>query len=225
MSPLYAPLAAGAEDDGLSPLLPEELTVSTVAARAVGTGHHMLKVEGYSRLKRMHGDNGRSLQSDEFRAGGHTWKILCYLDGAPKKDAGFISLYLATAGSVDVHAEVEFELVDHRGTPLAWWWRPYRMRMPANPFRAGKSWGIAKFISAEALERSRFLRGDCFAVRCKVTVVEERGAAAAEEVQAEDMERMGMVCLCKDGSCNKLHRARPAETFTEAFDRLCLSIR
>ncbi|RLM87652.1 hypothetical protein C2845_PM04G02050 [Panicum miliaceum] len=52
-----------------------------------------------------------------------------------------------------------------------------------------------------------------------------RGAAAAEEVQAEDMERMGIVCLCKDGSCNKLHRARPAETFTEAFDRSCLSIR
>ncbi|RLN33273.1 hypothetical protein C2845_PM03G19480 [Panicum miliaceum] len=224
MSPLYAPLAAGAEDDDRSTLRPEEVTVSTVAARVVGTGHHMLKVEGYSRLKRTHGDNGTCLQSGEFRAGGHTWRIHCYLDGAHKEDAGFVSLYLSTAGSVDVHAEVEFELADHRGgTPLARW-RRHRMRTQLWPFRAGKSWGLPNFISVEALERSRFLRGDCFAVRCKITVVEERGAAAAEEVQAEDMERMGMVCLCKDGSCNKLHRARPAETFTEAFARLCLSI-
>ena len=36
-----------------------------------------------------------------------------------------------------------------------------------------------------------------------------------EEVQAEDMERMGVVCLCMDGSCSKLHRARPALTFPE----------
>jgi len=68
-----------------------------------------------------------------------------------------------------------------------------------------------------------FLKGDCFAVRCKVTVVEERGAKE-EEVQAEDMERMGVVFLCKDGSCSKLHHARAAQTFTEAFASFCLSI-
>jgi len=45
-----------------------------------------------------------------------------------------------------------------------------------------------------------------------------------EEVQAEDMERMGVVCLCKDGSCSKLHHARAAQTFTEAFASFCLSI-
>ena len=96
MSPLYAPLAAGAEDDDLiRMLLPEEVTVSSVVARAVGIGHHMLKVEGYSRLKHTRGDNGSPLLSGEFRAGGHTWKIRYYLDGAQKEDAGFISLYLS----------------------------------------------------------------------------------------------------------------------------------
>ena len=71
--------------------------MSSVAARAVGTGHHMLKVEGYSRLKHTRGDNGSPLLSGEFRAGGHTWKIRCYLDGAHKEDAGFVSLYLSLA--------------------------------------------------------------------------------------------------------------------------------
>ena len=227
MSPLYAPLAAGAEDDD-DPMsttsLPEEVTVSTVGERAVGTWHHLLKVEGYSRLKRTRGGNGSHLQSGEFRAGGHAWRILCYLDGARKEDAGFVSLYLSLAnpGSAAVHAKVEFELVDQwPGTPLARWCR-HRKRSPAYPFQAGQSWGFPKFIGATALEGgggSRFLRGDCFAVRCKVTVVKERGAAAAE-----DMERMGVVCLCKDASCNKLHRARPPETFKEAFASFCLYI-
>ncbi|XP_039793095.1 uncharacterized protein LOC120659104 [Panicum virgatum] len=175
-SPLYTPLAAGAEDDDLiRTLLPEEVTVSSVIARAVGTGHHMLKVEGYSRLKHTRGDNDSPLLSAEFRAGGHTWKIRCYLDGAHKEDAGFVSLYLSLADpgtSAAIHAEVEFELVDQ--WPLLPLWCRHRKRL-------------------------------------QVTVVEEQGAME-EEVQAEDMERMGVVWQCKDGSCNKLHRARPAQT-------------
>ena len=228
MSPLYTPLATDAEDDDLIRiLLPEEVTMSSVAARAVGTGHHMLKVEGYSRLKHTRGDNGSPLLSGEFRAGGHTWKIRCYLDGAHKEDAGFVSLYLSLADpgtSAAVHAEVEFELVDQ--WPLLPLWCRHRKRLQVSPFQPGKSWGFPRFIGAGALEGggSRFLKGDCFAVRCKVTVVEEQGAME-EEVQAEDMERMGVVCLCKDGSCSKLHRARPAQTFTEAFASFGLSIR
>ena len=116
MSLLYAPLAASAEDDDLiRMLLPEEVTVSSVIAREVGTGHHMLKVEGYLRLKHTRSDNGSPLLSGEFRADGHTWKIRYYLDGAHKEDAGFVSLYLSLADpgtSAAVHAEVEFELVD-----------------------------------------------------------------------------------------------------------------
>ena len=177
MSPLYAPLAAGAEDDDLiRMLLPEEVTVSSVVARAVGTGHHMLKVEGYSRLKHTRGDNGSPLLSGEFRAGGHTWKIRCYLDGAHKEDAGFVSLYLSLADpgtSTAVHAEVEFELVDQ--WPLLPLWCRHWKRLQVSPFQPGKSWGFPRFIGAGALEGggSRFLKGDCFAVRCKVTVIEE----------------------------------------------------
>ena len=157
MSPLYAPLAAGAEDDDLiRTLLPEEVTVSSVIARAVGTGHHMLKVEGYSRLKHTRGDNGSPLLSGEFRAGGHTSKIRCYLDGAHKEDAGFVSLYLCladTGTSAAVHAEVEFELVDQ--WPLLPLWCRHRKRLQVSPFQPGKSWGLPRFIGAGALERWR----------------------------------------------------------------------
>jgi len=170
MSPLYAPLAAGAEDDD-DPMsttsLPEEVTVSTVGERAAGTWHHLLKVEGYSRLKRTRGGNGSHLQSGEFRAGGHAWRILCYLDGARKEDAGFVSLYLSLADpgtSAAVHAEVEFELVGQ--WPLLPLWCRHWKRLQVSPFQPGKSWGFPRFIGAGALEgggSSRFLKGDCFA--------------------------------------------------------------
>ena len=198
MSPLYAPLAAGAKDDDLiRTLLPEEVTVSSVVARAVGTGHHMLKVEGYSRLKHTRGDNGSPVLSGEFRAGGHTWKIRCYLDGVHKGDAGFVSLYLSLADpgtSAAVHAEVEFELVDQ--WPLLPLWCRHRKRLQVSPFQPGKSWGFPRFIGAGALEGggSRFLKGDYFAVRCKITVVEEQGAME-EEVQRRTW-RGWVWCAC-----------------------------
>ncbi|CAL5091522.1 unnamed protein product [Urochloa decumbens] len=232
MSPLsYAPLradaGAGADDDDTSTSPPETLTVSTVAAAAVGVGHHLLKVEGYSRLKRMHGDDtGNSyIESGEFTAGGHTWRVLCYLNGYPEEEgAGHVSLYLqcgaaaAAAGSGVVHAEFEFELVRHHGT--RWPSSGALIRSPAVPFEVGgRKWGYAKFIAAEKLERSGLLEDDCFAVRCTVTVVDERGAVEGN-VTAEDMDRVGVVCPCKDGSCQFKHE-RPAETLWEKIALIC----
>ncbi|CAN6213051.1 unnamed protein product [Urochloa humidicola] len=221
MSPLsYAPLpAAVADDDDTSTTVPETLTVSTVAAAAVGgVGHHLFKVEGYSRLKRTHGDNGSCLESGAFTAGGgHAWRILCYLNGDRAEDAGFISLNLERAGGAGtVHAEFELELVGHAGKAAALW--PSRRcvkRAPAVAFKEcqKEGWGYQKFIAVKDLERSRFLRDDCFAVRCKVTVVEER-AAVKEDVTVEDMDRVGMVCPCKDESCQFKHE-RPAATLWE----------
>ncbi|KAM3372338.1 hypothetical protein ACQJBY_019303 [Aegilops geniculata] len=217
--PYYAPVSS---DE------PEESSVSTVVATAVGAGHHMLKVQGYSRLKTMHGGNGTYVESSAFKAAGHTWRICCYLDGARPEDAGFVSLFLmlastdnapaadatngnapaadattgnalaadattgnapaadastrdapatatapadaATAESV-VHAEYEFALVHHRGTLVKWPSR--RVRGRASAFHSSNMWGFPRFISKKDLEGSRFLKHDCFAVRCKVTVVQE----------------------------------------------------
>ncbi|CAL5078221.1 unnamed protein product [Urochloa decumbens] len=225
MSPLsYAPLPAAAadNDDGdTSTSPPETLTVSTVAVAAVGgVGHHLFKVEGYSRLKKMHGDTGSYIESDEFTVGGHAWRVLCYPNGCGKEGAGHVSLYLmhtgGAAGAV-VHAEFDFELVQHHhGGAAAALWPPRSRRVTARPvaFKDGQeTLGYAKFIAAEDLERSRFLDDDCFAVRCSVTVVEEI-AAVEEDVTAEDMDRVGMVCPCKDEACEFKHE-RPAQTLWE----------
>ncbi|CAN6170835.1 unnamed protein product [Urochloa humidicola] len=217
--------AAAADDDSKSTTLPETLTVSTVAAAAVGgAGHHLFKVEGYSRLKRTHGDTGSCLESGEFTAGGgHAWRILCYLNGDRAEDAGFVSLYLKRAGGAGaVHAEFELELVGHTGKAAALWPSRRRgMRARAVAFKEGQKdgWGYPKFIAVKDLERSRFLRDDCFAVRCKVTVVEER-AAVEKEVTVEDMDRVGMVCPCKDDSCQLKHE-RPAKTVSEVVALIC----
>ncbi|KAF6999175.1 hypothetical protein CFC21_015239 [Triticum aestivum] len=191
--PYYAPMSS---DE------PEESSVSTVVATAVGTGHHTLRIQGYSRLKTMHGGNGTYVESSAFKAAGHTWRICCYLDGERPEDAGFVSLFLklastdnapaadATTGNVPapdastdnapapaaaaesvVHAEYEFALVHHRGTLIKW---PSRsVRGSASAFCSSKMWGFRRFISKEDLEGSRFLKHDCFAVRCKVTVLQE----------------------------------------------------
>ncbi|XP_066391861.1 uncharacterized protein [Miscanthus floridulus] len=148
---------------------PEEVSASTVAATAVGTRHHLLKLEGYSLLKTTHAKSGSYIESSAFKVGGHTWRIRCYLNGNSKEYPGFVSLFLV-----------------------------------------------------EDLERSSFLQDDCFAVRCTVTVVQER-TVKEKAVQAHDMARLGILCKCDDDVC-KRHHARPAETFLERFANFCYSI-
>ncbi|KAM3392465.1 hypothetical protein ACQJBY_013551 [Aegilops geniculata] len=162
-----------------------EASGSTVAAIAVGAGEHTLTVQGYSRLKTM---NGGYLESNAFNAGGHAWKIRCHLNGSVKENAGFVSVFLKLVGAeatdttaeaadaVDdkeniVHAELEFALVHHRGTLIKWPSHSLGRREGPSAFRENVSMGYSRFVSAEDLKHSSFLKDDCFAVRCKVTVV------------------------------------------------------
>ncbi|KAF7013803.1 hypothetical protein CFC21_027854 [Triticum aestivum] len=171
--PCYAPVPW---DD--LPMQHADAPVSTVAATAVGAGEHILRVEGYSRLKTMHGSDGGYLESAVFMAAGHAWRVCCYLNGARPQDAGFVSVFLrrddddadADADENVVHAEYEFALVHHQGTLVKW--PSHCERGTASAFDKGNSWGCPRFISKEDLKRSRFLKGDCLAVRCKVTVVQ-----------------------------------------------------
>jgi 6-pyruvoyl-tetrahydropterin synthase len=202
-----------------------EISVSTAAITVVGTGHHMLKVERYSQLKATHaGKNGSCIESS-FKAGGHAWSLRLYLNGEKEEDAGFVSLFLwlsdAAAGTV-VHADFELALVHHRGTLLQ---RPPSCGVSAiRPFSPeATSWGCPRFISVENLERSMFLKDDCFAVRCKVTVVEERPCVKEGVVDAQDVERLGLLCRCNDATCKRYH-STPAQTLWEQFARMCRSI-
>ena len=177
MSPLpvsYMPLDAGAATS--SPEA-EEVSVCTVAATAVATGHLMLKLEGYSRLKGTHRENGSYIESSVSKVGSHTWKIRCYLNGNSKEYPGFVYLFLylcSDAAGPAVHAVYEFALVRHQGTPPAYdhQGKPSKtshgVRSIVSAF-GGKDnscgWGLSRFIRVEDLERSSFLQDDCFAVR------------------------------------------------------------
>uniref|UniRef100_M8CAM6 Uncharacterized protein n=1 Tax=Aegilops tauschii TaxID=37682 RepID=M8CAM6_AEGTA len=164
-----------------------EASGSTVAAIAVGAGEHTLTVLGYSRLKTM---NGGYLESSAFKAGGHAWKICCHLNGSVKENAGFVSVFLKLVGAeatdttaeaadavVDkeniVHAELELALVHHRSTLIKRPSHSLGRREGPSAFRENVSMGYSRFVSAEDLKRSSFLKDDCFAVRCKVTVVQK----------------------------------------------------
>ncbi|CAD6340957.1 unnamed protein product [Miscanthus lutarioriparius] len=224
MSPLpvsYMPLDAGAATSSPEE---EEVSVCTVAATAVATGHLMLKLEGYSRLKGTHRENGSYIESSVSKVGGHTWKIRCYLNGNSKENAGFVSLYLNLCSDSVVLAEFEFALVRQQGTPPAYGHQgsPSKTSQGVRTF-GGKDnycrWGLPRFISVEELERSMFLRDDCLAVRCTVTLVRER-TVKEKVVQAHDLARLGMLCKCDDHLC-KRHHARPAETFWGRFAKLC----
>ncbi|KAE8769844.1 hypothetical protein D1007_58491 [Hordeum vulgare] len=125
--------------------------------------------------------NGGYLESSAFEAGGHTWRIRCYHNGSCNENAGFISVFLrrvtadAAADAVDkgsvVQAELEFALVHHRGTLRASSTvRMFNRRLA--DFSENVSMGYPRFVGVEDLKRSRFLKDDSFAVRCKVTILQ-----------------------------------------------------
>ncbi|WVZ61809.1 hypothetical protein U9M48_011624 [Paspalum notatum var. saurae] len=179
----------------------------------------MLKVEGYSRLKHTH-KNGSYLESSAFKVAGKTWRLHCYLNGANKEDACFVSVGLdycdAAATWSVVHAEYEFVLVPHHhGTD-----HPSHSKRSSAAFgkrQPAATWGFRQFISREALEGSMFLKDDCFAIQCKVTVFEER-TAREEAVQAQDMERLGLLlCKCDDDMCKRHHARKTTLGLREAL--------
>ncbi|CAN6181168.1 unnamed protein product [Urochloa humidicola] len=185
----------------------EEVSVSTVAATATATGHHLLKLEGYKRLKGMHG-HGKYFESCPFQAAGHTWKIRCYPNGQRDQDAGFLSLYLVRddGGDADaIHAEVELSLVHHHANAKLLGKKPHSRSYTHNFDKEQPSWGFGQFIHAKELESRGFLKDDRLDVRCTVSAV-EKSAVKDGIVKAVDMKRMGVqLCSCNDDLCKRHH--------------------
>ncbi|KAK3126330.1 hypothetical protein QOZ80_7AG0554970 [Eleusine coracana subsp. coracana] len=178
--------------------LAEEVSVTTVAATATTTGHHMLQIEGYSRLKKMYG-NGSALLLPEFEAAGHTWKIRFYPNGMREEHAGYVSVYLQLADEDnDAHALAEYDLAlvhhQHDGTAVP----PqseYKVHVIYN-FNKSYSSGYPKFISHKRLEGSEFLKDDSLALHYKISTIEEQ-VLKEKVVQAQDLERMRIACTMR----------------------------
>ncbi|XP_039780632.1 BTB/POZ and MATH domain-containing protein 3-like [Panicum virgatum] len=92
-------------------------SASAIVAGTV-TGHHVLHIEGYSRIKE-ETPNGKSVKSRPFRIGGRSWRILYYPNGRSSlyTDDITISLALEESATGPVKARAKFSLLDQAGKP------------------------------------------------------------------------------------------------------------
>jgi speckle-type POZ protein len=147
------------------------------------TGHHVLKIEGYTRTK-MILNNGEHFCSGEFKVGGHTWRLKYYPKGESLESTSFISMRLEStsigATDDDVHGKVELSITlpGHAGEQI----RLCTFYDPKLTFTKNCNGVTAKrFVTRAELESSRYLKDDCFTVRCELTVF-------VKEVRAEPLE-------------------------------------
>ncbi|EAZ16134.1 hypothetical protein OsJ_31580 [Oryza sativa Japonica Group] len=71
----------------------DEPTTASAIVAGVKTGHHVLRIDGYSRTKNVV-PNGQFITSRSFRAAGHSWHVFYYPNGFDDESIEYISLYL-----------------------------------------------------------------------------------------------------------------------------------
>ncbi|RLM75192.1 peptidyl-prolyl cis-trans isomerase Pin1-like [Panicum miliaceum] len=152
--------------------------------------YHVLKIDGYLNTLNAHHGRRPSFNSRPFPAGGRTWHISYRPTGSPHhpENNEFISFYLVLDDIVNdlaVNAQATFSLLDQEDKPV----HKHRRTTRPNNFSASRdrAFGYERFIEREALERSEYLKDDCFAVGVNVHVV--RGAPSRAVPPDSDMRR------------------------------------
>lgn len=146
---------------------------SSIVAEAEKVSH-VIKIDGYSITKGLR-ENGSCATSLPFKVAGHSWVVRYYPNGYRSEDAGYVSVYLFLQppyASTTTKVILGFSLLDKDLTPVP----SYSPKgpVPARTFsKQSPSWGHGRFIRKENLERSAHLRGDCFSIRCDVTVLKD----------------------------------------------------
>ncbi|KAM0824525.1 hypothetical protein ACQ4PT_070145 [Festuca glaucescens] len=110
------------------------LTASAIVAPVVGSGSHILRIDGYSATKGL--GSGNHIASETFAAGGHRWCLRYYPDSFSHRnssDSICIALYLAPADIDQVEAKFTISLLYQTGnrcrrTPI-----PPRRRSSTRP--------------------------------------------------------------------------------------------
>ncbi|KAE8770349.1 TD and POZ domain-containing protein 4 [Hordeum vulgare] len=147
------------------------LSASTIVAPVVGSGSHVLRVEGYSHTKGL--GNGKFVASESFTVGGHQWCLQYYPDSSTSdnSDSVTISLNLVSRNLDFVQATYTISLLDKEGNPSPSCTCTFRRRT----FTIGKQApsGFDLVIRRRDLEESGYLKGDVFSVACDVTVVKK----------------------------------------------------
>ncbi|CAD6212665.1 unnamed protein product [Miscanthus lutarioriparius] len=127
----------------------EPRSASAIVGRE-SIGHHLLHIDGYSRIKDEL-PTGKSIQSRPFIVGGRRWCINYYPNGTRSEDADFISVFLSLDESAGgpVKARAKFELLDRAGNPLQLESHTTDLRV-FSP--GGSGYGFNDFIKREFLE-------------------------------------------------------------------------
>ncbi|XP_052153746.1 BTB/POZ and MATH domain-containing protein 1-like [Oryza glaberrima] len=154
--------------------MPPLRSASAVVA-GTESGQHLLKTEGYSRVKDAI-PNGGEIKSRSFRVGGHNWYISYYPSGYNSDSTDYISIFLQLDENVEkgVKADYKFSLLDRAGKPS------YSRSGKGATFFRDDGWGLRRFIKRDQLEKSEYLKDDCFTIMCEFTVF--------MEVQTEDID-------------------------------------
>uniref|UniRef100_A0A0E0BAR7 Uncharacterized protein n=1 Tax=Oryza glumipatula TaxID=40148 RepID=A0A0E0BAR7_9ORYZ len=170
---------------------------SAIVAGTVN-GYHVLKIVGYSLTKAV--PNGKSIKSRPFRAGGHTWHVAYYPNGQNAEKAEYMAFFLCLddTASKGVEAKAIFSLLDMEGNPVS----SHSFTTRVVNFSEERSWGYSEFMKRGSLEKSEYLKDDCFKIRIDVSVIAD---FHAEEtllivVPPSDMHRQfGDLLLSKQG--------------------------
>ncbi|KAL5214612.1 hypothetical protein ABZP36_003764 [Zizania latifolia] len=127
------------------------------------SGQHVLKIEGYSVI-RDSVTSGNFVRSRPFHVGGENWHIRYFPNGYTSYWSKYISFQVVLDYYVDVRAQFTLSVLDQAGVPRASSVSGY------NDFNNNRVVELNYFILRSTLERSEYLKNDCFTVRCDVTV-------------------------------------------------------
>ncbi|CAL4916818.1 unnamed protein product [Urochloa decumbens] len=198
-------------DDGVA----SGSAVWDTAADSFDGGYHLLVVRGYSRTKETT-PNGNSINSQQFRVGGHRWHIEYYPNGWKSKHVDYLSLYLRLDGHVaehDVKFQFEFSFIDQVERQ-----EPSRIRtMQSRGIPGDFGWGYPCFVRRSVFEGSRHLKNDSFTVRCDIVVItdtDRRPSSAAVVVSPPPSIQQHLGSLLMSGEGADVTFEVGGETFT-----------
>ncbi|TVT99190.1 hypothetical protein EJB05_55459, partial [Eragrostis curvula] len=132
------------------------------------SGYHIFRIDGYTRTKGI--PTGECLKSLPFTVGGHNWQIGYYPNGKSSASADYISLslYLDESVTVPVKVQQRVGLVDKLEGQA-----PSLAMEEVYTFGSHVGFGNPQFMKRGDLEKSKYLTGDSFSIRCDIAVLGE----------------------------------------------------
>jgi speckle-type POZ protein len=146
-------------------------TTTAINIGMADSAYHLLVVKGYSRTVQ-EVPNGMAIRSGSFTVGGHKWCILYFPNGHNPDCADYMSLYIYLLYDEDleeavVETKFQFTFVDE-----VEYQKPVYIRATETYDFSMKNHCAGSMMSMErdALNRSSYLKDDCFTIRCDVVV-------------------------------------------------------